>query len=444
MKLNEIQEKIINSNDNLLVIAGAGCGKTKCIIEKVNILLKYIKPEEILIISFTNETVNNLKIKINKDVNIFTFHKLSINILKNNNYEYKLCNENLLKYIIDEYFISIINNTNIKKLKLYYLRFNYKKLLSSENINNLKNTIYTFIKIMQCNNYDINYLYDLYYNSKNYIIYEIIINIYKLYNYEKSSQQLLDLDDLIIIANNISKNIKFNYKYIFIDEFQDTSEIRFNLIYNIFNNSNSKINFFGDDYQSIYAFSGCKLDIMLNIQNKITDIKTIIMNENYRSDNYLIQKANKFIIKNKKQIPKKIYSNIHINNSINYIYYSNISNSFNKLIDKIKYETNDIMILSRYKHDFKDITTNYKCLTIHESKGLEADYIIILNLTNSRYGFPSKIKDNNILKPLNTLNENIKYPEERRLFYVAVTRCKKKVFLLIPFSNKSKFIKEFN
>ena len=101
---------IIDNTDNILVVAGAGSGKTLTIIGKIKYLIekKLIKPEQILCISFTNETVNNLKTKLNYNVDVWTFHKLALEILKDHNIFYSIAEVDLLEYIVNEYFESII------------------------------------------------------------------------------------------------------------------------------------------------------------------------------------------------------------------------------------------------------------------------------------------------------------------------------------------------
>ncbi len=434
MKSTVNQEKIIHSKDNLLVIASAGCGKTSTIVNKINYLLNNIKPEDILVVSFTNATVNDLKNKLNNNIHIFTFHKLAIYLLENT--DYKLISDHYLKYVINEYFISIISLEDKNKLKYYFLVFNYNNLFNNKNFLEFKNTIYSFIKHMQVNNYDFNFLKDKYITSKDKFLFSIIMKIYYLYVSDKESENVYDLDDLIIKATNNIKNKIFNYKYIFVDEFQDTSYIRFNLIYTIFKNSNSIINLFGDDYQAIYSFSGCNVDIMLNIKKYIPNIKLITLDINFRSDNKLIQASNLFIQKNNNQLYKKVISNKYILNSINYIYYNNLNKSIDKIASNL--DIDKILILSRFKHDLKPFNNKYNTMTIHEAKGLENDYIFIINFKNNYYGFPPKIKNDRLL---NVFNINTYY-EERRLFYVALTRATKKVYLFIPRGNKSNFIKE--
>ncbi len=436
MKPDINQEKIINSDNNLLVIASAGCGKTTTIINKINRILSFCNENEILVVSFTNETVTDLKNKLPSDIDIYTFHKLALKILQSKNIHYKLVSDNLLKYIIDEYFYVVINKEEkVYLLKLYNF-LNFESFKKSSFFFELKETIETYIKLIKTYNYNIK---DFLKDSNVSILHHIIYKIYYLYESEKNSQNFMSLDDIIINATNLCKSYNFKYKYIFVDEFQDTSQIRFDLIYNIFLNSNSIINFFGDDYQSIYAFSGCKLSIMINISKYIPDIKTLYLSTNYRSDYKLIKLANNFVSKNTFQMKKEVFCNKSVNNSVNIIYFKNLQSTFNSLINTL---SDDILILSRYNNDLSLISSNHKKLTIHQAKGLEADYVIIINNKNGYDGFPSKYKKNKLLKEFDLCFEPIKYAEERRLFYVALTRAKKKVFLLTPYFNESAFIKE--
>lgn len=434
--MNEKQLEAIKSLDNTLVLAGAGTGKTYTIINKVKYILdnNIYKESEILILSFTNESVNDLKRKINNNIDIMTFHKLALSLIKDPNM--KISSEYYLKYIIDEYFNSY-NKYNKKENILT------KRILKEININNLKQLIFTFINLYKSNYNDINYLLDIY--NKSYFIdkiyLRIIIQIYYLYTKELESNGYLDLNDIIKIAtNNVNDNlIKTNYKYIIIDEFQDTSLNRYKLIEAIMNQHNSKVFFVGDDYQSIYRFSGCNLDIFLNLKKLIPNLNTIKLENNYRNPKEIIDVANSFIIKNKKQIPKNTICQKSVNKPIKLCIYKSKVNAIEKVL---KYINTNYLILGRNNKD-KDIFNikDKPFLTIHKSKGLEEENIILVNLINNTNSLPSKIKNNKIISKI-IKEDNYPYEEERRLFYVALTRTKNNIYLLIPNTNYSIFIKE--
>ena len=434
--MNEKQLEAVKSLENTLVVAGAGSGKTFTIVNKIKYLLdnNIYKENELLVISFTNESVNDLKRKIDYDLDIMTFHKLAITLI--NNPDMKISNEYYLKFIINEYFNSY-GKYNKKQNKLI------KRILQEMDIDNLKKLIFTFINLYKSNYNDINYLLNLYQKSKfiNKIYFKIILEIYHIYNQELKASNLYDFNDMIKIAtNNINNNIiKTNYKYIIIDEFQDTSLNRFKLIDAIMKQNNAKIFVVGDDYQSIYRFSGCNLDIFLNFNKLVSNLNIINLDYNYRNPKEIIDVANSFIMKNKNQIKKETICLKNINKPIKICFYKNKRTAIEKIL---KYIDTKYLILGRNNTD-KDLfnVQDKPFLTIHKSKGLEEDNIILINLTNNNNSLPSKIKNHKIINKL-IKTDYYPYEEERRLFYVALTRTRNNIYLLVPKSNYSIFIKE--
>ncbi len=434
--MNEKQLEAVKSLENTLVVAGAGSGKTFTIVNKIKYLLdnNIYKEKELLVISFTNESVKDLKRKIDHNLDIMTFHKLAITLINNPNT--KISNEYYLKFIINEYFNSYgIYNKKHNKL--------IKRILNEVDIDNLKKLIFTFINLYKSNYNDINYLLNLYQKSHfiNKIYFKIILEIYHIYNQELESSNLYDFNDMIKIAtNNINNNqIKTNYKYIIIDKFQDTSLNRFKLINAIMKQNNAKIFVVGDDYQSIYRFSGCNLDIFLNFNKLVNDLNIINLDYNYRNPKEIIDVANSFIMKNKNQIKKETICLKNINKPIKICFYKNKRTAIEKIL---KYIDTKYLILGRNNKD-KDLfnVQDKPFLTIHKSKGLEEDNIILINLTNNNNSLPSKIKNHKIINKI-IKTDYYPYEEERRLFYVALTRTRNNIYLLVPKSNYSIFIKE--
>lgn len=434
--MNEKQLEAVKSLENTLVVAGAGSGKTFTIVNKIKFLLdnNIYKENELLIISFTNESVNDLKRKIDYNLDIMTFHKLAINLINNPNM--KISNEYYLKFIINEYFNSY-GKYNKKQNKLI------KRILQEVDIDNLKKLIFTFINLYKSNYNDINYLLNLYQKSHfiNKIYFKIILEIYHIYNQELESSNLYDFNDMIKIATNniINNQIKTNYKYIIIDEFQDTSLNRFKLINAIIKQNNAKIFVVGDDYQSIYRFTGCNLDIFLNFNKLVNNLNIINLDYNYRNPKEIIDVANSFIMKNKNQIKKETICLKNINKPIKICFYKNKRTAIEKIL---KYIDTKYLILGRNNKD-KDLfnVQDKPFLTIHKSKGLEEDNIILINLTNNNNSLPSKIKNHKIINKI-IKTDYYPYEEERRLFYVALTRTRNNIYLLVPKSNYSIFIKE--
>lgn len=462
-----------------LVIAGAGSGKTTTIIGRIKYLLENgTSPEEILAISFTNASVDSLKEKIKDetglDIDVYTFHKLSLNILKDADLEYKLCKDDLLDYLINEYFHFLIKNdieymyTFLKYQNLFTLKINilkkYNNYLKEHNIKNLKKLIAKYIRLMKTNGYDITKFKDFYkkkYKNKNYYFIKLSLKIYQLYKEELDSSNEIDFDDMIMKAKDVVEKlgIKNNYKYIIIDEYQDSSLVRFNLIKSILNRQDANLFVVGDDFQSIYKFAGCNLNVMLDFEKYFNDVSIYKISNTYRFSQELIDIAGKFVMKNKNQISKNLKSSKHLANPIKIVKYKNYKEDFKRLIEKISVK-NSILILGRNNKDiYKLIDKDYnvdsdfnieyipknikmKYMTVHKSKGLEADIVILINLVDDIMGFPSKLEDDPILNLVSPKIDNYPFSEERRLFYVALTRTKSFVYLYAPFYNESIFVKE--
>lgn len=424
-------------------------GKIRYLIER-----KKIKEDEILCISFTRDASVNLEKNIKKNYNynikVYTFHKLALEILKNENY--KISPPDTLEIVVDEYFNNTIFNNKdmIRKVKKIMNKIDtpYINILNSVELINLKKLIITFINLFKTNNYKLDYFLKI---KKDKDIISIIIDIYIMYEQELKSDSSIDFNDMISLATTYVKEHKIkDYKYIIVDEYQDTSYVRFLFLKEIINKSNAKIICVGDDYQSIYRFNGCDLNMFLNFKKYFGYTKVLKINNTYRNSQELINVAGDFIMKNKRQLYKKLRSSKRLDKPIKIMYGDNLK----KLISIIKLKYKNILILGRNNFDinkyFKinsegiidDNDANIKYLTIHASKGLEEDVVIIINLKNDTLGMPSKIKDDKILKYVSTGVDKYPYEEERRLFYVALTRTKNEVYLLVDRKNPSIFVRE--
>ena len=478
LNLNKKQLEIVkNSNKHTLVCAGAGTGKTTTIIGKILYLTKEknIKENEIVCISFTNESTNSLKTKLKKlglNISCYTFHKLGLLILKN---KYKNIDINTLEYIINEFFEIAMYRIELKKLILNSFNIKYKEKninkkfnrLKKRNITEVKLKIKRFIELFKTNNYDEKDIIAFIkrekkkrYKSTLLIIYYI----YKTYQNELFSTNTLDFNDMINESTNYLKTNKLNkrIKYLIIDEFQDTSISKLNLIIELQKQTNCNLFVVGDDFQSIYKFTGCNLDIFLNFKNYFKETKTFKLEETYRNSKELISLAGNFIMKNNKQIKKELTSNKSIKKPIEIIYYKDLSKALIKLINHIYEKTNKpILILGRNNFDInplinsknfilendkliylknKDIKMRY--LTVHKSKGLEEENVILINLLNVKNSFPNTQKESYLINYVIKKTNEIDYAEERRLFYVALTRTKNKNYILTIKGKESIFVKE--
>ncbi len=488
---SEQQQIVLDDSKYLLVVAGAGSGKTLTILGKIHYLIKYkkVNPDDILCISFTKKAADSLKEKIKTEFSysmpVYTFHKLALEILKEKQKIYEIADSETLENMITEFFRETIlqdqkqlqnffayYHLKIKKdIKNEYLKF-YET--NQQQIKLLEKLLTTFIHLLKCNHYQVSdfliflkkikrtFFYTTYKKEKSFLI--LALNIYLLYqNYLKENQEI-DFDDMIIYAIDIvkEKGINKSYQYIIIDEYQDTSLIRFQLVKEILEKTNSKLMVVGDDFQSIYRFTGCELSLFLNFQDYFPEAKIKKIQNTYRNSQELIKIAGDFVMKNKKQIPKNLHSHKRLNHPIQIVYYENIKETFKKLVLEIYQKTKrSILVLGRNNSDvflildqewkleengnilyLKNPNIQLYYLTAHKSKGLEEENVIIINLTNHLLGFPNQIQDDKILRLVSIQPDKYPYSEERRLFYVALTRTKNYTYLLVPKRNPSIFVKE--
>ncbi len=427
-KLDKFQSKAVYCNKkNYLVVAGAGSGKTLTIAAKVKYLIdNKTTKDKILCLSFTNETVNSLKSILGDsiDVDVKTFHKFAFSTLKG---KYSIAADTLLEYINEEYFYSYI-----------YLDNTYKFLSFIDNIDYLKKTIVSFINSFKSLNYDRDFILDLIKNDNiptdDRIVLTIIFKIYVIYEEELRSQNKLDFNDIINYA--VESIDRFKYEYLIIDEYQDISENRYRLIKKISDMFNVSIIAVGDDYQTIYSFAGSNVSLFTNFKKYFSNSKIIKLKNIYRNSYDIVEISKRFVMKNKNQIYKNLKSNIYVKDSINIVY-----GDLNILIKSL----DNILILGRNNKDleaYKNMNIdnkNIRFLTVHSAKGIESDNVIIVNVIDDKLGFPNKIINNRVL---NYLGVNSEIEEERRLFYVALTRCKKQVFISTKKNKESIFIKE--
>lgn len=301
---------------------------------------------------------------------------------------------------------------------------------------------------------------------------QFVLPILAKYDNTLAEKNEIDFNDMINQATDIIKENKpdYNYQYIIIDEYQDISFSRFSLIEEIRDLSGAKLICVGDDWQSIYRFAGSDISLFSNFEKYVGKNEMLKIEKTYRNSQSLIDITSKFILKNPKQINKNPISKKEpLEEPVKFICYEkdSIEEVFINEIEKIviKYGEKPILVLGRHSFDINDLIkissnnrikyiekTNklivkgfedidIKFLTVHKSKGLEADNIIILNLRNHLFGFPNKMTDDPILSLLLSDNEEFMFAEERRLFYVALTRTKNEVVLLIP-SDISLFVEE--
>lgn len=298
-----------------------------------------------------------------------------------------------------------------------------------------------------------------------FIIKNIFQLVYVRYIEELKKLHQIDFTDAILQATEICNSLHpVKYDYIIIDEFQDISVDRYNFLKALRKgNPPAKLYCVGDDWQSIYRFSGSDMALFNQFTDFFgrTDINKI--ETTYRFGEPLVSLSSNFIQQNGTQIKKDIHPfNSEAKTDLYFYEYdrANYCNVIEQLVSSIPLDKS-IFLLGRYSFDDYYLSYRYQStkegdrfyyfvgnrkiefLTAHKSKGLEADYVIILQCNKDTYGFPSLVSDDPVLNYVLTKSDQYPYGEERRLFYVAITRAKIKTFVLYDKRFPSVFVDEF-
>ena len=286
---------------------------------------------------------------------------------------------------------------------------------------------------------------------------EIFSKIYEDYAAYLDANDEIDFNDMINEATLLIKQRKYlsNFKYVMVDEFQDISQARFRFLKALIDQNDSRLFCVGDDWQSIYRFTGSAISIMLDFEKIFGFSKISYLQESFRFGEKLCDFSTKFILQNQNQIRKKVTSRKRESSPpvtiLNYQDEGTLSNVLSKIECSKKGRTT-VFIMGRYNFlkpkNLKRLTKTYPELSIefttaHSSKGREADHVILIGLRSGLYGFPSQITDDSFLNLVLAREDVFPNAEERRLFYVAITRARKHVYLFIDENQQaSEFITE--
>lgn len=330
----------------------------------------------------------------------------------------------------------------------------------------------TVINLIKNNGYTINQIKEKCQDSiDNKELVNLLEPIYINYNRVLKSNNEIDFNDMINLASQYIKDKKYEnpFKCVIIDEYQDLSLSRYNLLKNLRDSNDYELFCVGDDWQSIYRFAGSDIGFTINFEKYWGPTEFSKIETTYRFGQILSQISSNFIMENPKQIQKQIIGlNIEKGFPLGEIQGYQEQYAIQFMIDKLSDlpPKSTIFMIGRYKFDiemlkntdfqirYDNITNTHtilypprkdlkiEFLTAHKSKGLQADYVFILNNKNSRIGFPSNIQESSILSLLLDNCDSYPYAEERRLFYVAMTRAKKKIYTITEKEKESIFIRE--
>nr|WP_255727703.1 UvrD-helicase domain-containing protein [Rhodohalobacter sulfatireducens] len=259
----------------------------------------------------------------------------------------------------------------------------------------------------------------------------------------------IDFGDMITKAAAYVEDGKFEspYKVIVVDEFQDISRGRAWFLNSLLEQvKDARLLCVGDDWQSIYRFTGSDISLMTNYKEQWSQAVRIDLDKTYRFNDKIKEVSTKFITKNPSQLSKNIICDKKREHPAVYVTQKQVSDIYNEIRDKDS-ETS-VLVLNRYNFGADNVEidkvgdVDLRNLTVHSAKGKEADYVIVDNLESGKYGFPSEILDDPIINLFLIEKESYPNSEERRLFYVALTRARKEVWLKVNASFPSQFVEE--
>jgi superfamily I DNA/RNA helicase len=291
--------------------------------------------------------------------------------------------------------------------------------------------------------------------------YELAVPIVKKYIDYCINKSYLDFNDLISTNISLLKNhaditnkYKEKFQYILVDEFQDVNNLQVELI-KLLLTDNTQLFCVGDDWQSIYGFRGSNVNYIVEFEKHFTNAKTIKLNLNYRSTQNIVGASNEVIKHNKFKIDKDVQASKKSEHKI--VVFAgnneeeNIQFCLNRIKELVKDGVNNDEILFLYRRSkmyspyffkFRNENIRVQSKTIHAAKGLESKVVFIIGLTEGSGGFPDIWLEDRIFQVIKKTNHDLLMEEERRLFYVAITRAKDKLFLITEKGNESSFLKE--
>lgn len=308
---------------------------------------------------------------------------------------------------------------------------------------------------------------------KKFIVTRLVKPFYERYVELLKERGEIDFTDAILWATRLCKeNMEVDYDYILVDEFQDISFDRYEFLKSLRRDvPKTKLFCVGDDWQSIYRFSGSDLTLFTRFREFFGYTVECNIETTYRFGDPMLQLSSDFIKRNptqKQKSPRSFSDQVSTHYEfVGYVgedgkegkegaYYTN---TLKTILDKIPADKS-LILVGRYTMDVEMLRLDFECkmigdrvevvygnrcipfLTAHQSKGLEADYVVLLRCNSGSYGFPSTITDDPILSFVLSEDDVYSFGEERRLFYVALTRAKHKTYVLYDVERPSCFVEE--
>lgn len=400
-----------------------------------------------------------------KKIDVSTFHQLGRRIITNcESNRPSICSQSLLEELIKK-------KVDSRELDRYVE-------LTGQDRDSVIRLLTTVITLMKSKGYSLDDLEKRIQegnpiNKKsNMYVFQLLAPVYQAYQTHLTETNTMDFNDMIWRAIRLIQNGRYlhSYKYVIVDEYQDMSYAPDVLLHTMRQTNDFRLFCVGDDWQSIYRFNGSDIGYILEFEKYWGPAQISKIETTYRFSQQLVNISGSFIMKNRRQYQKKMLGKGTgcAGFALGLIRDNLYRNAIDKMITKFGELPigSTVFVLGRYKSD-KDVLKHFpnlcviekpdgeaaieyqerpdlkiSFLTVHKSKGLQADFVFIINNRKGKTGFPSQYQDPPIIGLLLNAREAYPFAEERRLFYVALTRAKKKVYLVIQNDNVSEFAKE--
>lgn len=319
-----------------------------------------------------------------------------------------------------------------------------------------------FLGFYRAANYEAEVILSKCRTEREQIFMQIFCDLYDSYLEILRCEKQTDFTGLILEATKILNSTKkfTQFRHVLVDEFQDISKDRWNLIEGL-RKSNPEIEFtfVGDDWQAINEFAGSDPEIMINLGNWNKKREQIFLADTFRMPQTLCEASGEFIMQNTRQIPKQLVAKgdtAELAQSLFFHWDTDVSDqikNINSIIERIGHDRKDtkseLFILARINRTLPKLSQVDQLWagpvylsTIHRAKGLEADYVIVLDVNSAGVGFPSQIQDDPLLDLVRDKDLSVENASERRVFYVALTRARKATHVASSISAPSSFALE--
>ncbi|OEE31305.1 DNA helicase IV [Vibrio genomosp. F10 str. ZF-129] len=482
--LNVSQQKaVLLNDDHNLILAGAGSGKTSVLTARVAYLLQShtAQPEELLLLAFGREAASEMSQRIadkiglaGDHVKVSTFHKLGLHIInevENQRVEVSpiaVDTKQREAWCIDWLKKHWMTPTNFKRWQKHLSTWPIAYLAGDDelgsHVENPKLIAWLEKQLTQLSASGLtkNQIQEKLISHRDYTRLNSEIGLvwpcYQAWQQMLKEQNQIDFNMMIRRATQyvVTNKFKSQWRYIMIDEYQDISPDRLALIEALCHQPRSVqerecvLFAVGDDWQSIYQFAGSDVDLTTGFEARFPHSTVHYLDTTYRFNSQIGAVANRFILQNPAQMDKTLSSHKEIKQKS--VYLASM-NRIEKTLDQLNRQAKSkktVLLLGRNHYHRPELLEEWKkqyrsleleFMTCHASKGKEADFVLILAVDEGQ--FPTKVKSLHLNGALTESRDSFAYAEERRLFYVAMTRAKEKVWIFHT-GNGSGFVQELS